>query len=949
MTHLRTRTIAKRALAFCALSGLIAVSANAQNAAPADKKNEEVQKLEKFEVTGSRIKRIDTETVSPVTSITAAQIEVQGFNTLGEALQSIPQNSGQILSPTDSGGSFTSGISTLNLRGLGNNNTLVLINGRRAVPYAAPGFSGFQTMFDFNSIPRAAIEKIEILKDGASAIYGSDAVGGVVDIKMRQDYEGLTTSVTVGNFLGTDAFYRKGSALFGTHSAKTSVTVALEWLEQEATFARDFDVSRDADNGSDGTYLQANPKYIAPGWDKVKTVTYSSEEEYLKDVMGSLIPPASAYDRRSSMGYPGAVYVNGWKTFKDPTDNPVASGAIAGYNKYNFQADTGLDPKQRGLSFYSTAKHEITDNLRVFAEVSFTRFEVEAHSAPSPAQLATENGLSAGEGLFIPSYNAYNPWGVDISNGLRRLVECGNRIADVTSDTPRVLVGLAGDLQDHGSLTGWSWEASAMYSKNTVNVINRNTVPDYRLQQALMGLTRMGDGSLAWDPTTVTSQRVFFNWFGVNEGAMSDFLTVNNPNTSTLEYKQFDAKASGNIFSLPAGPVGFAFGIEHRQEVIEKVVSDLNSTGNVIGGSEGTGFNGSRKVTSVYSEVAIPVLKGMRFAESLELQLAGRFEDYSDTGFAKQARPKVAIKYKPVDWLIVRGSFSRCFKAPDLAYLYTASQTTFTSSPVYDPVKEVDINQLQTVVAGNAKLQPELTDVSYIGLAFEPKGCLKGLQVSIDAFRYQQKNLLTQLSDLYGYEEFLAKAKEGDPLFVDKVVRNPVTNDVLFVRDDYENISHGEYKGVDLDIDYLLKTKTLGSFSFGATGTWIHHMSFDSANMAGSYLVPKWKATVNVGWQKGDWAANVMARYFGKRVRNIGLGSAYDEGDSVYRQYTMDPRVIVNASISYKGFRNTKLLLSVQNVLDTDAAMDPLSYIGGTSGAGYVNPTFITFTVEHKF
>jgi outer membrane receptor protein involved in Fe transport len=958
MRNLRSRTIAERALVLFALTGLLAVSANAQTTAPKkdskdSKDGAEVQKLEKFEVTGSRIKRIDTDTVSPVVSFTTEQLKVQGFNTLGDALQAMPQNSGQVLTPTDSGTSFTPGVSTINLRGLGNNNTLVLVNGRRAAPYASPGFSGFQTMFDFNSIPSGAIERVDILKDGASAIYGSDAVGGVVDIKLRKDYEGVAYSATVGNYFNTDALLRKADVIVGTHNAKTSIVANLSWMEQNSTFARDFGYTASANKVADGTAYQANPHFIAKGWDKVETDTYTSEEEYIKATaipyFGS-VAGVGLFDSRSNTGYPGYVnYGSGNKTFAAPTSTPTTSAAVSGRYKYDFQEVNGLDPWVRRTSFYTSARHDFSEALYAFAELSFSRSEAIIDSASSPASLASEKSLVEGTSMYIPSYNAYNPWGVNITSGARRLVETGNRINDVTSDTPRVLVGLGGALSDMSSFADWTWEGAILYTKNTVDTLSRGSVPDYRLQQALMGLTRLNDGTLTWNPATAQANRVYFNWFGLNDDSMAKFLTVVNPNQDTLSYKQLDLKASGTVFQLPAGNLGVAIGVEHREEALESIASDLNATGNIIGGSAGTGFAGNRKITSVYAEAEIPILKGIPFVQSLEAQLAGRYEDYSDAGFARQARPKIGLKYKPFDWLTLRGSYSRCFKAPDLAYLYTANQTTFTSGQVYDPVTKTNLTQLQVNVAGNPKLSPELTDVTYFGFAIEPKGKLKGLQISVDAFRYQQKNLLTQLSDLYGYGDFLSEAAKGNALFADKVFRNASTNEVLYIRDDYANVTHGEYKGIDIDIDYLLKTKTLGSFRFGVMGTWIHHFSQDSANMSGSYLIPKWKASANVGWRKGDWSTNLTGIYYGKRVRNYDVGSWYDEGDEIYVQYTMDPRVVVNASVSYRGFHNIDLMLAVSNLLNTKPAMDPMNQDGATTGVGYFNPTFVSFSIEHKF
>ena len=210
-----------------------------QPAAGTQTDDDETVDMQRFEVTGSRIKRIDMETPQPVVAITRRDFEATGFSTVGDALRALPMVSGQSLTSIDGGTSFTPGTSSINLRGLGNNNTLVLINGRRAAPYGSPGFNGFQVVFDFNSIPTAAIESMEVLKDGASAIYGSDAVAGVVDIRLRKDYQGLNTEVTFGNSFGTDSFEKGAFAIYGTSSGRTSIVTTIDWTERNAIFARD--------------------------------------------------------------------------------------------------------------------------------------------------------------------------------------------------------------------------------------------------------------------------------------------------------------------------------------------------------------------------------------------------------------------------------------------------------------------------------------------------------------------------------------------------------------------------------------------------------------------------------------------------------------------------------------------------------------------------------------
>ena len=896
--------------------------------------------MEKFQVTGSRIKRLDAETVSPVLEMTAAKVETRGFTTVGDALRSLPINSGQALTPMDSGTSFTPGVSTINLRGLGNNNTLVLINGRRAVPYAAPGFDGFQTVFDLNSIPEAAIERIEILKDGGSAIYGSDAVAGVVNVILRRDYQGVTASLKFGNYVNTDGFLKQGSLLVGNNTAKTSMITTFDWQEQRSVFARDLSFSKNADLTSVAS--QANLKYTATGW---AGAGYASEQAYLTDIGATDAVADGWADQRSSRGFPGYVVVGGKsKTFTDPTNTPTVAGSVTGVNLYNFNETAGMFPEFRRQSFYTSIRHEFNDNIYGFADLSFSRIHSEIFSAAAPADIEASHGLSAATPMVLPSYNAFNPWGVDITTGRRRLIEVPNRISDVTADTPRILLGVGGNLNNIGLLSDWTWEAAALYTKNSVNN-NAVTVADSRLQEALNGLTLMGDGSLTWNPSTAQANRTYFNWFGLNNQAMADFITIRNPTSASLEYWNYDISASGTVFQLPGGPVKLAVGAEHRLEKMENIKTDANATGDIVGGDEGTSSFGQRDVTSIYAEADIPII-----AKRLEAQIAGRYEIYSDKGFDKTVRPKLGLKFHAADWLILRASYSQSFKAPDLAYLYTAATTTFTSGKVPDPVTGTTIDQLQIVVAGNRNLKPEITDTFYAGFVAEPqKGLLKGLQGSVDWFQYRQHDLLSQLSNYYGYDQFLSGAAAGDPLFADKVFRDPTDNRVLYVRDDYVNLLTGVYRGVDLASNYTWKTKTAGTFYFGADASWVDKIFVENDNVVGSYLSPRWNATAEMSWNRGDWSTNLFAIYRGKRHRDVTYGSIFDAGDTLYLSYDVKAQVTLNASVTYRGFAKTKITVGVTNVLNTKPPVDPMSSSGTTDGINDGQPAFWYVRLERAF
>ncbi len=928
---------------FGALAVGLSMTATAQD--DSEDSEEDLEELEPFVMTGSRIKRTDLETVSPVITMTPESISESGFNTIGDAIRALPFNNGQSLTPTDSGTSFTPGVSTVNLRGLGNNNTLVLINGRRAAPYAVPGFSGFQQVFDLNSLPAAAIKSVQIQKDGASAIYGSDAVAGVLNVQLRSDYEGLASSVRIGNYTNTDGFFKSASIVAGTSTAKTSLVFAANWQEQNSVFARDLPYSVDADKTSDSQ--RERPWAWIPEDNDAVLTEFGSKDAYMSwldnDIdFGDPTDQMDGYaysDNRSSRGIPG--YVNtesGQFTFDSPTDNPTVDGATPGSNKYNYQETNGLFPSYTLYSYYSRVTHQLTDNVRAIVEASFSRSESDVSSAAAPVDIENSHGLDSADPMYIPAENPYNPWDEDIFSGRRRLVELPNRTNKVTSDTPRMLVALEGDINED-----WSWQAGYLYSKNSVQNISV-TASDNKLQQSLLGLTRNGDGSLAWDPSTAAEDRVYFNWFGINEQAFADFLTIYNPTTAWYEMQSYDFQANGVIAELPGGSLGVAMGIERRLEDFGNVKTDLNATGMILAGSEGVSSFGKRDVNAAYVEFAIPVI------EQLEIQLAGRYEDYSDSGIKSQIRPKIGAKYHPTNWLLFRASFSEAFKAPDLPFLYTASQRSFSSFQIIDPVTGTEIDQVQTVTAGNPDLKPELTDSYYAGVVIEPTiKWLKDFTFAVDYFQFTQVDLLAQLSDYFGYEEFINGAFEGDPLFDGKVVRDPVSNEVLYLLDGYVNISNGVYEGIDFEITYRKETQSMGDFAAKLQITKLLTQTIDGDSTIGGYLTPEYRGTFSIGWNRGDWSINSFTSYIDSRQRNLGTWWYTPEDNAIDVVYKVDRQIITNLQTTYSGFWDLDLTVGMNNVLNDNPPLDVWDASGSTPGVNSLEPRFIYFEVAREF
>ncbi len=883
-TKVLTRTLSHFAWSSLLLTAALQAQTTPSSSAPASEVESEddgVVILDKFEVVGSRIKRIDAEGPNPVVAIHRTDLNLAGYSSVGEALRSMPIISGSSLRPAASNNSFTPGASTVNIRGLGNNNVLVLLNGRRAAPLSTPGFDGLQTMFDLNSVPTAAIDSIEVLKDGGSAIYGSDAVSGVINIKMRKNFSGVSVAGEFGNNVGTDAWEKSFSMVHGTTAGKTSLLVALDFKAADRLRDRQYTFSANADATDRG-----------------------------------------GDDLRSYAGYPAMVYVpslDWYYTLSAPKANPTLADFVeadVSHGTYNFQSVTDLTPKTRDYGFYSHLDHTFNEHVTGFMEVSFRRSQSEIGAAPSPVFSYSENGTGPNTGtLTIPSTNPNNPFGEDLEDEwYARLVHAGNRINDVTSDTPRVLVGVRGEIPSSDT---WSWETAALYSKNRAKNLNRGTVFDDLYQAALNGVS-------------IGGQTLFANPFGPEDPRVTATYVGDNPTGSSFVLKAWDFSTSGKLFDLPAGQLGLALGGEVRAEDFANNQTVQNETGNIVGGAEGSSVSGDREVYAFYTELAVPIVK------NLEAQLAGRFEHYSDFGSA--TKPKVALSYKAAPWLRFRTSFGQSFLAPNLSYLYTEQITTFSSSPLVDPKRPNDApRQIQTKSGGNPDLQPEETDTLYAGFQFEPAGAFKGLAVSVDWFQFKQKNLIAQLGD-----SFILAHEDELP---GKVVRNSPasgeTNGVIsYINDAYDNFDGLTYRGFDFDVRYDFETASWGTFRLNAAATFMSQYAYKASDgisqLAGEYNQPKWRSTYSVEWRRGNWGAAVFCEH-------VGTFRNYDESGFIGNQF------LVNPQVSYSGFARTKVTVGARNVFDRDPPFDRHSSTAWNDNIHNPQKAFVYVRLEREW
>ncbi|MDI1251476.1 MAG: TonB-dependent receptor [Lacunisphaera sp.] len=875
------RTPRIRGLARLLARSLTVFAATAALAQTSEEAAAEKLKLETFSVTGSRIKRIDAETPQPVVRISEADFKATGFTTLGDAMRAMPSISGQSLVSTDAGTSFTPGLSSFNLRGLGNNNTLVLINGRRAAPYASSGFNGFQTVFDFNSIPTAALDSIEVLKDGASAIYGSDAVAGVINVNLKRNYTGATTEMSFGNTLNTDSAEKSIFLILGTQAGKLSLITTFDYRDRAAISGSDLDYTDESDGTPYG------------GFDQRSTST----------------PIAGV---RGLVGLP--QFANGRASFRTPQTNPALANAVNITPLYNFQEDVGFTPTERAFGFYTRATYDYNENLTGFIDLSFRRSEIDIDAAATPYSSSQEIGdAPGGTGLF-PAHNPYNPFGQNIVDLRWRMSELGRRIKDTTSDSPRMVAGFDGKIPG----SEWTWTGALLFSKNTIDQLDRNSSSDRLVQNAFNGVLLNGVVKYA-------------NPFGPNDPDIINYLRITNPNHDEFEVRSADLSASGPLFTLPAGELSLAVGAELRTERMENVGTQLNRDSQLVGGGAGSDTFGDRRLKSYYAELAIPAYKQGNV--SLEFQIAARHEDYSD--FGTTTKPKFAAIFRPIPEVLIRGSYGESFLAPNLSFLYTSVSTSFTSNTLADPLRPNDPRtQIRQFGGGNVNLQPEETKVIYGGLVLQPfarqkDSIFRELSLSTDFFKFEQSNLINRLT---------AAQILANPGFAHLVVRNTPTpgetvGTISGVLTTWQNLSEGNYEGYDFNVRWVLPRNRWGQFRADFSATYVDNQDITDAqgnliDLDGEYSFPQFRGSATLAWNKGDWSAALYANYIGPYNDNFQVAR-------IKGQWILSPQV------AFKGWKRSTITVGVRNVLNDVPPIDLSDSKLVNENTNWVEPAFV--------
>lgn len=973
------------------------VAQSGDESTKSDDQKEKSVNLEKFEVTGSRIPRAEVEGASPIKVITRADIASTGRSNAAELLRDIPEASA--IGINESGTtSAVRGANALDLRNLGANNTLVIVDGRRVV--LTGNNSGGTTFVDLNRFPVSMIERIEVLKDGASAIYGADATAGVVNIITRKDYNGVEIGTTYGNTFDTDVAELSANVFAGASSGKARGSVALSYFSRNGLHARDREFSANADKTAAAIARGYTDDANAGLWDlrsgtgniarisiragqvqggiptvgiapngyaypagsaiDVSGVTAGSTINRLPGT-GGVTPAGTTYGTLSSAspGFTGVTNTPAGGVYNQGMANLfVAQRLSPGQtpsNLYNFQEFVWLVPAQKRVGMRTQFAYDFTPEIEGYLTASYQQNKSHIELAPSPISTSGDNQI------YVPRYNYWNPFGVDVNFNYRP-TEVGPRISNVTNNNWEILTGLKGKF-----LERFNWDVGAYFGYDEVTDVTSNAISESRVRAALAR-------------TDSTALNIFGGANFQNNAATINSLKVTTQKGGSAELYLYDFKVDGTLFNIPTGEVGGAAYMEFREERFSEANDAISTTlDDIIGQVRLADSTAAlRSVMSFAGELSVPLVKAktIPFIESADLNLAARFEDFSD-GYNSGWKPYVGVKYRPVKDLVLRASYTQAFRAPTLPQLFGGVRESLPSAlpdlarPQALTGDPFDGSATQRLVraGGNRNLQPEEAKSTQFGFVYEVPSkisFLKGLSFEVTRFQIEQENIITTTGTSYlrqnefgdaaglivrdpGTETYTNNTSSAITVYTGpgaystaagsttvKVVQPgqsvTVPGRIRYLSDTYVNLAFQRVTGWDFGVRYEKKTNTFGRFVVRSSASYLEEYTFtrtqggDLPNYIDRDGYPRYRIQSSIGWSYKEWLANIGHNY------TAAYGD-YDLDGFRIRAYD-----VWNANVSYKVPAGVKWMegvvvtLGIDNVLDEkpDLYYDAVGYDSST-------------------
>jgi outer membrane receptor protein involved in Fe transport len=838
--------------------GVASVATTAQAQQATTQSNQQPQTLQTIVVTGSHIRRVDLETSNPVIAVSAAQIQATGKLTLGDVIQQLPGIIGGVENPRVNNGGG-SGATQVGLRGLGASRTLVLVDGERVID--GPGGP-----VDLNTIPTAAVERIEVLTDGASAVYGSDAIGGVINIILKSNYQGAQFQVNYGISDRGDGARRGASFMFGQTSDKGSILAGVDYnkfdpvMQATRSYAENA-VSLTATNTYGGTgTAPAGLTYLAvPGSGITSFIggSHYAARDWI-------------YGLADNHGCPSGLSLN-----PDVAQAGTSPTTLADYHcfdsqpgdRYNYASVNLLMTPQERTNLFFKGVYHLSDNIDFYATVYHNKTRSAFQLAPTVLGSGVLN-----TGFVISKDSYYNPFGVDFSGsgatiGLR-MFPAGPRYTAVQSTTDQLMAGFKGSLALFGQ--DWQWDAGYNFGHGSIittsnglpnqNILNQGAGPSFLNADGVVQCGTAADGSAsdAAGAIPLSDCTPFdpFNLFNPNTQAVIQGAATPALTDRWVINRGYHADISGGLFDLPAGTVQLAAGASYRKLYTNNVVSNdllvnLDNGGQCILGSQCTAhLQGGYNVKEAYAEVFIPLLKDLPLVHALNVTLGDRYSRYSSFGSTNNW--KIGIEYRPIEDLLLRGTVSSVFRAPTITDVF---RSPISSAPLLtsDPCDHITVanpacanvpldgsfvdffvaggQQLSALRSGskfaNFPLGPESGKSFDFGAVYSPH-FVPGLSASVDIWRIYLGNVITSV----GAQTVLDQCFNGVTIYCPLIQRSAAAGSAGQIQQlllPTVNLGRMDVKGIDLAASYRLPQFSFGQFNAGVNATYMQQYKIQTA------------------------------------------------------------------------------------------------------------------------
>jgi outer membrane receptor protein involved in Fe transport len=883
----------------------IAISAALLSSLTSYAAEEVKEEIERIEVTGSKIKRADLEGVAPLSIITAAEIEASGLSTIADVLQSSVANAGASFGD-DVSNSFTVGASSVNLRGMGANRTLVLINGRRqaAFPTASGGTDNF---VDVSDIPTSAVERVEILTGGASAIYGSDAIGGVVNIILKDNYEGSKLSVKFENPEAGGRDVLKLSFTKGFETEKSNTVLMFEYTDSEELLMSD------------------RQAYFQGGLNRIyNTDGFVPSDNFLDPDTGEQL--AWTEDWGWGGAYPsswGANIVDYSKVHHDDKypvtpeqcNNLMGDNAVwyteSSYKcRYDKYPDRGLSSDTQRANLIVNSEYELSAEWTLFGMLNISSKDNDSFKDKKGDTEYFYQNEETGEYTIAKPDADYDRF------QLRRRYEefsgSGGSRHYVSEDQKySFAAGASGSIGEYDLEVAWS------------TGYNRYSV-DYNDQIRATGI----ESIITFDPNDADTSK----WYPLDKMTPEQVEIISGISTkrSSSRIHQFTSTLTGELMELPAGDLSFATSFEWAQESYKDIIDQTTQTGGFLGRG-GTGGEGSRDRYAGALELLVPLLRDVKGVENLELSLAGRYDYYDDkTEVGGAFSPQVGIMYHPTEDILIRGSWGKSFRAPDMHRVYAGTTIGFGDTEYELPDGSIYEDSYRSISSGSLTLEEEEGEYASIGLV---ANITENFDMTLDWWSIELEGAVRTIStsDIYAGPNDFNPAYDYTGQYADCIAL-PGPGFMLDTDDDgFENLdcikkapfnsAMEKSEGIDVEFVYKVDTK-YGDIKAKLSASYLKvkevqdKVSLPVENYVDTYFYPTWKSNASLSWSKDNFSSTLSYYYTGTATGEDLFeytdtdGTEYEE----YRTDKLDAYGRLNWSASIKFDDMGRLKLGIKNI-----------------------------------